>query len=120
MRPATLLLGGALYALLRPWHCPVTQAAADRVKPGMTRAEVEKILGGPPGDYKTLPCEASGSFYSSPRPRGTCETWTGDEVAVKDWFEAGIVCRTNDAIEFPANPGIFDLIRFRLNDRLFP
>ena len=27
-----LLLAGVLYALLRPWHCPVTQAAADQME----------------------------------------------------------------------------------------
>ncbi len=48
-----LLLGGALFALLRPWHCPVNRAAFERIKEGMTRAEVEKILGGPAGDYRT-------------------------------------------------------------------
>jgi hypothetical protein len=50
-----LLLGGALYALVRPWHCPVNRVTFERIKEGMTQADVYAILGGPPGDYRTRP-----------------------------------------------------------------
>src|SRR5262245_39140350 len=50
-----LLLLGTLAALFAPHHCPVTQAAYDRIEKGMTVAEVEKILGGPQGDYRAIP-----------------------------------------------------------------
>jgi hypothetical protein len=50
-----LVLFGALFALLRPWHCPVNGAAAARIEKSMKQAEVQEILGGPPGDYTTRP-----------------------------------------------------------------
>jgi hypothetical protein len=50
-----LVLSGALLALAGAWHCPVSEASSRQIKKGMTQAEVEKILGGRPGDYRTLP-----------------------------------------------------------------
>ncbi len=39
-----LFLGGILFTLLRPWHCPVNRAAFDWIEEGMTKAEVEEII----------------------------------------------------------------------------
>jgi hypothetical protein len=50
-----LILLGVLTALFAPHHCPVTKAAYDRIEIGTTVAEVEKVLGGPSGDYRTIP-----------------------------------------------------------------
>jgi hypothetical protein len=54
---AALAAGGLLLALLVPLAAPlrrqvhIDRAACDRVKPGMSEAEVEAVLGGPPGCY---------------------------------------------------------------------
>jgi hypothetical protein len=40
--------------VLWPWTCPVTQENYDRIRDGMSRAEVEAILG-PPCDFSTGP-----------------------------------------------------------------
>ena len=36
----------------------ITRDRYDRIQAGMTRTKVEAILGGPPGDYRTVPTEA--------------------------------------------------------------
>ena len=75
-----LVLAGGLFALLGPLHCPVNRAAFGRIKEGMTPAEVQATLGGPPGDYRTRP---------RPRPllrpfpnwvfEAPVEEWEGDD-----------------------------------------
>jgi hypothetical protein len=78
---------GAALTLALPHRCPVTEAALGRVKEGMTRAETEEILGGPPGDYRGVP-EGSNAFslsYHSP------EVWFGDEGTALVRFDAGVV-----------------------------
>jgi hypothetical protein len=40
--------------LLWPRQDRITPENLDRIELGMTRAEVEAILGGPPGDYRTV------------------------------------------------------------------
>jgi hypothetical protein len=44
---------GAVVLWRRSAH--VTRASCDRIRVGMSRAEVEAILGGPPGDYRAGP-----------------------------------------------------------------
>jgi outer membrane protein assembly factor BamE (lipoprotein component of BamABCDE complex) len=74
----------------------INQKHCDRIKAGMSQAEVEAILGGPPGDFTTGPV-----FYSS---TGSCsfgdgrtrqETWsTDDGQIVVDFNERGVVQST--------------------------
>jgi hypothetical protein len=35
----------------------INEATVQRIQKGMRRREVEEILGGPPGDYRTIPTE---------------------------------------------------------------
>src|SRR5262249_36079311 len=49
---AVASLATAMAFALWPRSDPVTRANCDRLRPGMTRQEVESILG-PPGDYRT-------------------------------------------------------------------
>jgi hypothetical protein len=46
-----LLLGGRLVRLPRRPSPQVTEESFRKLQKGMTRAEVEAVLGGPPGDY---------------------------------------------------------------------
>jgi hypothetical protein len=73
--------------LLQPRAAHIDEAACDRIEVGMTRRQVEDILGGPPGFY------AAGklaSFSDSPPAPG--------EPAPEDWWgEGGRVSVTFDA-----------------------
>jgi hypothetical protein len=78
-----LLIFSALVPLLAPRSSPVTRAAYERIEQGMTNAKVEKILGGPPGDYSTRPQnEIVLIGYRSPRT----QEWKGDEVTISVFF----------------------------------
>ena len=48
-----LLLWGAILFALRPSSAPSAAGFYPHLQRGMTRAEVETVLGGPPGDYYT-------------------------------------------------------------------
>jgi hypothetical protein len=141
-----LVLGGALFALLRPWPCPVNRAACERVEQGMSRAEVEKILGGPAGDYRTRPAGGHLEEWDSPR-RGVVNCippidgvlgfyvevwqWRGDEGNVQVSFlrepalglPAGAVFVASFEQATPSNRDPVGLIRWRLRwlkERLLP
>jgi hypothetical protein len=55
----------------------VTRENYDRIQIGMTRAEVEAILG-PPGDYTTRPQ----TLWWPPWSVGLSDRWRGDEFAI--------------------------------------
>jgi hypothetical protein len=87
------VLAGVLVALVMPvmpGHCPVTGAACDRIEKGMTLAQVEQILGGPPGDYRTQPTAyPPGIALDLREPSGRIENWDGDEGIVVVVFSPG-------------------------------
>jgi hypothetical protein len=114
---AALLLGGLLLALLRPLHCPVSRAACEQVKEGMTQAEVEAILGVPAGDYRTRPTEHTYILVldgeSTHMGVGTHAAWIGDEGDLSVWVVGGVV-REARWMERSPVPGLFELLRWRL------
>src|SRR4051794_12432254 len=57
--PLILMAGGLVAGLSWPSYSKLTRANMEKVQQGMTRAEVEAILGAPPGDYA-----AEGTLYS--------------------------------------------------------
>jgi hypothetical protein len=61
----------------------ITQANFDRIHEGMTRAEVETILG-PPGDYRTEPAEYGSLAYLVGR---RAQSIGDDYPAVSHWWE---------------------------------
>jgi hypothetical protein len=74
-----LVLLGAFLGLAWPRPSRVTAANFERIKEGMSRAEVEAILG-PPGDYTTGPTFIHfGGLVWVPPPYSSAERWEGDE-----------------------------------------
>jgi hypothetical protein len=113
-----LVLCGASLALVAPRHCSVNRAACDRIKEGMTRAEVEQILGGPPGDYRTRPGPAVPStFVSAPARLFYChEEWRGDGVALwVNFDDRGRVAGLGGWSVASESPGPIAIARWRLN-----
>ncbi len=98
-----LVVAGALLALLRPLHHRVPPGAFTRIRVegGMTRAEVEAILGGPPGDYRSRQGAKAGLPRFVPTPTEVEEVWRWDNghayviftpagfVAEASFFEPG-------------------------------
>jgi hypothetical protein len=76
-----LLVLAALISIVAPRPSRVTRSAFERIEKGMTRVEVEKILGGPPGDYTTQP-------YSRIYIQGILPTdeWIGDGIQICLWL----------------------------------
>jgi hypothetical protein len=78
-------LAVALYFLVRP---PAPKHNFDRtsfekINKGMTLAEVEAILGGPPGDYTTRPTISECDVGWGPGEK----EWVSDEGAISVWFD---------------------------------
>jgi hypothetical protein len=124
----SLVLLGTMLPLTSPWRCPVTEEAADRIERGMTLAEVEGILGGPTGDYRTIPRAALDpieGFSGGDNLFNRCEkkTWEGDEGDVEVYFlEDRVVALIFRRIE-PSPPGPVDIALWRLKrleDRWLP
>jgi hypothetical protein len=110
-----LVLCSLLLPLLLPWHCPVNWAASERIKEGMTRAEVEAILGGPPGDYRTRP---EGFIFEIPRTSmQVSERWYGDEGKVDVGFDLDNtqVCSVWFIEAERTAPRTIELVRWRVN-----
>jgi hypothetical protein len=119
-----LLLFGGLFALLMPWPCPVNRAAFDRVKEGMTQEEVHGILGGPPGDYRTLPPGPYGTQRFGWDGNCPIEEWLGDEITVLVLYECSGPVDSTFSIDLrSSSPGLLELARWRLErlkERLLP
>ena len=103
-----LVLAGGVFALVMPRQCPVNRAAFERIEVGMTQSEVEQILGGPPGDYRTRPDDTW-------RVMVWDEWWLGDEGDVSVGFTpGGAVERAEFSEKPPYHPGQVALVRWRL------
>jgi hypothetical protein len=113
-----LVLLGAMLPLVLPRHCPVNRAACERIKVGMTRTEVEAILVGPPGDYRTLPSDEGLDlvrFTSLSAPDPNEEMWVGDTGdACVSFTPGGIVAEVSFTEAQPANPSLFAIATWRL------
>jgi hypothetical protein len=115
-----LLLVGTLLPIVLPRPSPVTLAVFERIEQGMTRAEVEGVLGGPPGDYRTRPTsrvwislgEGGSMVAMGFRSR---ETWEGDEGSIEVTFDGGIVEATDFTEMTPQPMAVWDLICWRLD-----
>jgi hypothetical protein len=89
---AVLFVLGFATVLLRAQHPRpgITRENFDRIQKGMTRAEVEEILGGPPGTYtdryKIIVLDIDDTSL------GRC-WWVGDEGFLSIWLTDDKPCR---------------------------
>jgi hypothetical protein len=67
-----------VYSLFRR-PSEVTKAAFDGIQIGMTQADVEAILGGPPGDYRTRPMDPIYENHRSTDPEIEPLQWWRDQ-----------------------------------------
>jgi hypothetical protein len=81
---AAIITAVALY-ITSPRRPMASQADCDRLQVGMTRAEVEQILGGPPGDYRT---RDSITPYLQLQD-GSWDEWQGDGGMILVEFDEG-------------------------------
>ena len=81
----------------RPTVPGITEENFDRIKEGISRAEVESILGGPPGDYTTGPTITADSvggplLRQASGPEILSAQWTSDTAIVWVLFDtSGLV-----------------------------
>ena len=78
----------AAWYLLAPPARGISTYHSRRIVPGMTRGQVEAILGGPAGDYRTPPLRPPDEALRAPLllPAGEC--WQGDRHSVYVTFDA--------------------------------
>jgi SmpA / OmlA family len=75
-------------------HSPslFSQEQCDLIQPGMTRAQVEAVLGKPPGDYSTGPLNTGFDCLPDLPEVKTMENWESDTGTVRVGFDgAGVV-----------------------------
>lgn len=94
-------VGVAWYAT-RPYPC---RATFERVKEGMTRAEVEATVGGPPGSYRS-------EFHPDLIEDGS---WFTDDADLYVWFgDDGRVVQTHVHVGEMQSPTYLTRLRKRL------
>jgi hypothetical protein len=109
-----LVLVGLVVPLARPRRCPVTPGAFGCIQRGMSQAEVEHVLGGPPGDSRTRPIQVGLTHWDF-RREGRLEVWYGDEGAVLVYFHStGAVAQAKE-FKPAAAARLFETLRWRLN-----
>jgi hypothetical protein len=99
----------------------IDQEHCDRIKVGMSQAEVEVILGGPPGDFTTQPV-----VFGGPRLTGfplvRWEHWVGNRAMIQVLFDeqdrVQFVWLGDDPIRVPP-PSLEDRVRVWLR-RVWP
>jgi hypothetical protein len=112
-----LVLVGILLPLMLPYRSPVTRAAYERIEEGTTQDEVEALLGGPPGDYRTRPAVNNLRLYapSSGALVRRSELWNGDEGdIIVTYGDGGRVYSTHFNEAEPCDCGPLELARWRL------
>ena len=81
---AMLLLMVVSWALLPPVE-RISTYHAQNIQEGMTREQVEAILGGPAGDYRTPPLRLADHEILAPPLDGDC--WMGNRLSVYIIFD---------------------------------
>jgi hypothetical protein len=141
---AVLAIGATLVTVLT--GARITRANLDRIDEGMARAEVERILGGPPGDYRivhtkdepghcfggdldSLASCIDGSpgdekyFKIGPDGSWNQGLWFGDEGVIQISFRSGIVASKEFIRTVQREQGALENLRWRVErqwHRWFP
>src|SRR4051812_21014952 len=84
------LVGAGAVAGLTPW-VRIDEETFQRIKRGMSRAEAEALLGGPPGDYATGRVTTIRPFWTD-RLFIDLQVWSGDAGKMYVWFDSVGVC----------------------------
>ena len=125
-RTVLVVLGGALAVVVAVgvvvlWPRPerITQENYDRIRVGMSRAEVYAVLG-PPGDYSTGDAKASDlpgppMLTEDLRQAISLEEWFGDRAAIGVYFDgAGNVASARCWLLKPIDHGPLGNLLWRL------
>ena len=111
-------LAAGLVVWLMPPRPGITRDNYERLRAAMTLAEVEAVLGGPPGNYSRLPDREAGLWALDPDDpevsrqyfRGR-EVWVGQELAVAVWFNDHQRVVRKAAFEMPPENPLDRLLR---------
>jgi hypothetical protein len=112
-----LLLSPAALFSLRP---ELNSGGFDRVQPGMTRAEVEELMGGPPGDYGRYIADVGSQslegFFCPPGSRSfhppTGLTWLDDDEKFEFCFGSdGRLIVKHQRSEYGRSTGVWARVR---------
>ncbi len=108
-----LSVAGTMLALLvsRPASA-VNRVNTDRIQAGMTRAEVEAIYGGPPGDHRVGARLVTVDIGLEALPGNTVQQWRGDEgLAIVQFGPDGRVARADFFVTPRVELSLWDRIR---------
>jgi hypothetical protein len=126
------VVGAAGVVVLSSRPSQVTLENCQRIREGMTRFDVELILGGPPGDYRTKPTWAGSHGQTiEDDMRASCvyddgqvAHWNGDGFSVVVLYDGdGRVLYADSEHVGVGTPSVLDTWRWRLNrqwHRWFP
>jgi hypothetical protein len=111
---AVLAIFAARPILFPPTNPHIAWENYNRITPGMSRGDVEAILG-PPGDYRTGPIR----YWVKPfRPTGNpfCQQveWLSDEADIRVWFDhhGEVDCGWYEPVQ-PKEVGTAEKLRWR-------
>jgi hypothetical protein len=83
---ALVLTGHVGWRAFAPPRHRITADSIRAIRGGMTLAEVETLLGAPPGDYSTTGKGVVGRD-ASPLPTWYYKSWSADDAGVTVWFD---------------------------------
>jgi hypothetical protein len=91
------VMGLFAYALSAP---DIGDADFERIQPGMTEAEVIRIFGLPPGNYRTYNVSYAPLVSVGRWPQGTTKEWQVDSRYIIIWFQDGRVESKAECLRF--------------------
>ncbi len=105
---ATFVAIVALWWFTAPRHHAITEANYDRVRVGMSLAELESVFEAPPGNYRT--CNGIAPVATMGRMDPTI-WWASDELTVNIWFGPdGTVAEKSFDCLIPVNFTVWDKV----------
>jgi hypothetical protein len=109
-----LIACGALIPLFVQRPSRITKAAFERIELDMSLAEVQAILGGPAGDYRTGSVGYAGHYTR--KTDGLPHEWAGDEgIVLVEVDRDGRVLAKHFIAATTGKPGLIDRLRWRFD-----